>query len=81
MVNQTDGVVGFIILHWDCIKIIHLIPKIAWPWKFYKNNPKLFRNYILVPIISHIGPCLTFYNYIYVLFLINMLILITYLIY
>jgi hypothetical protein len=37
--------------------------------------------YILVLVILHIGPCLTFYNYIYVLFLIKLLILITQLIY
>jgi hypothetical protein len=28
-----------------------------------QNTPKLFCNYVLVPIILHIGPCLTFYNY------------------
>jgi hypothetical protein len=46
-----------------------------------KNTPKLFHNYILVPLILHLGPCLTFYNYNQVIFLINLLILITYLIY
>jgi hypothetical protein len=44
---------------------------------FCKNTPELFQNYILVPIILHLGPRLTFYNYNYVLFLINLLILIT----
>jgi hypothetical protein len=28
-----------------------------------KNTSELFHNYILVPIILHLGPCLTFYNY------------------
>jgi hypothetical protein len=41
-------------------KIILEIPK---PLYFFKNTPELFQNYILVPIILHIGPCLTFYNY------------------
>jgi hypothetical protein len=26
------------------------------PLKFYKNTPALFQNYILVPIILHLGP-------------------------
>jgi hypothetical protein len=30
---------------------------------FCKNTPELFQNYTLVPIILHLGPCLTFYNY------------------
>jgi hypothetical protein len=30
---------------------------------FYKNILDLSRNYILVPIILHLGPHLTFYNY------------------
>jgi hypothetical protein len=46
---------------------------------FCKNTPKFFQNYILVPAILYLGPYLTFYNYNSVLFLINMLILITYL--
>jgi hypothetical protein len=29
----------------------------------YKNTPELFQNYILVPVILHLGPCLAFYNY------------------
>jgi hypothetical protein len=37
--------------------------KIAGTLEFYKNTPELFHNYILVPIILHLGPCLTFYNY------------------
>jgi hypothetical protein len=36
---------------------------------------------MLVPKNLHICPCLTFYNYNYVIFLINLLIPITYLIY
>jgi hypothetical protein len=48
---------------------------------FYKNTPKLFLNYILVTAILHLGPYLTFYNYNWVIFLINLLILITNLIY
>jgi hypothetical protein len=40
-----------------------LILKIHRPWKFYKNTPKLFQNYILVLENLHIGLCLTFYNY------------------
>jgi hypothetical protein len=49
--------------------------------QFCKNTPELFQNYILVPAILHLGACLTFNNYNYVLFLINLLILITNLIY
>jgi hypothetical protein len=30
---------------------------------FCKNTPELFHNYILVPIILHLGLCLNFYNY------------------
>jgi hypothetical protein len=48
--------------------------------EFYKNTPEIFQYYILVPIILHLGPCLTVYNYNQVLFVINLLILITYLI-
>jgi hypothetical protein len=43
--------------------------------EFYKNTPEIFQYYIL-----HLGPCLTVYNYNQVLFVINLLILITYLI-
>jgi hypothetical protein len=39
--------------------------------KFCKNTSEFFYNYILVPVILHIGPYLTFYNYNYVLFFIN----------
>jgi hypothetical protein len=46
-----------------------------------QNTPKLFWNYILVPVILHLGPYLSFFNYKLVIFLINLLILITYLIY
>jgi hypothetical protein len=55
--------------------------KIAGTSEFFKNTLELFHNYILVPVILHLGPCSTFYNYKYVFFLINLLILITYLIY
>jgi hypothetical protein len=44
-------------------KIIRLFQKIAGIWYFYKNTPELFQNYILVPIVLHLGPWLTFYNY------------------
>jgi hypothetical protein len=44
-------------------KIIWLFQKIAGTWYFYKNTPKLFQNYILVPVILPLGPYLTFYNY------------------
>jgi hypothetical protein len=37
-------------------KIIPLILEIPRPRYFYKNTPKLFQNYILVPIFLHIGP-------------------------
>jgi hypothetical protein len=36
---------------------------------------------MLVPLILYLGPYLGFYNYNYMIFLINLLILITYLIY
>jgi hypothetical protein len=38
-----------------------------------QNTPKFFQNYVLVPENVHICPYLTFYNYNYVLFLINFL--------
>jgi hypothetical protein len=44
-------------------KIIQLFQKIVGTWNFYKNTPELFQNYILVLIILHLGPYLTFYNY------------------
>jgi hypothetical protein len=44
-------------------KIIPQIPKITRTSEYCKNTPKLFHNYILVPVILHVGPCLTFYNY------------------
>jgi hypothetical protein len=44
-------------------KIIWLFQKIVGTWYFYKNTPELFHNYILVPIILHLGPYLTLYNY------------------
>jgi hypothetical protein len=44
-------------------KIISKILEILIPQKFYKNTLELFLNYDLVPIILHLGPCLTFYNY------------------
>jgi hypothetical protein len=37
-------------------KIILKILKIPRPSYFYKNTPILFENYILVPIILHLGP-------------------------
>jgi hypothetical protein len=33
------------------------------PWKFYKNTPELFQNYILDPKILYLGPYLMCYNY------------------
>jgi hypothetical protein len=30
---------------------------------FLQKHPELFWNYILIPAILHLGPCLTFYNY------------------
>jgi hypothetical protein len=44
-------------------KIILKILEIPIPQKFYKNTPKLFLNYVLVLVILHLGPYLTFYNY------------------
>jgi hypothetical protein len=37
--------------------------KIVGTLEFCKNTLELFQNYILVPIILHLGQCLTFYNY------------------
>jgi hypothetical protein len=37
--------------------------KIAGTSKFCKNTLELFQNYILVPVILHLGPYLSFYNY------------------
>jgi hypothetical protein len=50
-------------------------------WYFYKNTPKLFLNQILVPAFLHLCLCVTFYNYNELLFSINLLVLINYLIY
>jgi hypothetical protein len=33
------------------------------PLEFYKNTLVLFHNYILAPVILHLGPQSTFYNY------------------
>jgi hypothetical protein len=44
-------------------KIIQLFQKIVGTWYFYKSTHELFQNYILVPVILHLDPCLTFYNY------------------
>jgi hypothetical protein len=33
------------------------------PLEFYKNTPKLFQNYIIIPTILCLGPYLSFYNY------------------
>jgi hypothetical protein len=37
-------------------KIIRLIQKIPELRYFYKNNPELFHNYILVFVILYLGP-------------------------
>jgi hypothetical protein len=44
-------------------EIIPEILKITGISEFCKNNRELFHNYILVPIVLHLGPSLTFYNY------------------
>jgi hypothetical protein len=44
-------------------KLIQLIWKFARARLFYKNTLELFENYILVPVILHLGPYLTLYNY------------------
>jgi hypothetical protein len=44
-------------------KIIQFFQKLVGTWYFYKNTVEHFQNYILVPIIFHLGPYLTFYNY------------------
>jgi hypothetical protein len=41
-------------------KIIRLFQKIVGTRYFYKNTLELFQNFILVPVILHLGPCLTF---------------------
>jgi hypothetical protein len=43
--------------------------------------PKLFQNYVLVPKNLQLDLCLTFYNYNWVLFLINSVYIISYLTY
>jgi hypothetical protein len=43
-----------------------------------QKHPKLFQNYILVPLILHLGPCIYFYIYNSVLFLINSVYIIFY---
>jgi hypothetical protein len=40
--------------------IIHKFQKITGTLDFGKNNPDLFQNDVLVPIILHIGPCVKF---------------------
>jgi hypothetical protein len=44
-------------------KIIPKILKNPWTPYFCKNTPELLQNYILVPIILHLCPYLTFHNY------------------
>jgi hypothetical protein len=44
---------------------------ISRPRQFCKTTPKLFYNYILVLAILYLALCLTFYNYNWVIFLIN----------
>jgi hypothetical protein len=46
-----------------------------------QKHAKLFRNYVLVSKNLHIGPCINFYIYNYVLFLINSVYFISYLTY
>jgi hypothetical protein len=38
------------------ILVPYFILFIFWSLQFYKNMPELFQNYILVPIILHLGP-------------------------
>jgi hypothetical protein len=54
-------------------KIIQIILKITGALEFYKKHIELFQNYILVPVILHLGPCITFYNYDWVPALINLI--------
>jgi hypothetical protein len=54
-------------------KIIPLILEISRPPYFYTNTSKLFQSYIVVPIILHLGPYWSFYNYNYVPALINLI--------
>jgi hypothetical protein len=49
--------------------------------RILQKDPQTFLKLYLVHVILHLGPYLTFYNYNLVLFLINLLIPITYLIY
>jgi hypothetical protein len=79
-VNPVHGVVG-IFYGFFLRKIIKLILKIVGTLEFCKGTLNFFIIIFLVPVILHLGPCLTFYNYNLVIFLINLLILITYLIY
>jgi hypothetical protein len=44
-------------------KLIHKFQKIIRALDLCKNTPDIFYNYILVTIILHLGPCLTFHNY------------------
>jgi hypothetical protein len=41
-------------------KTIWLFQKKVGTLDFHKNTPELFQNYVLVTIILHIGPCLSF---------------------
>jgi hypothetical protein len=54
-------------------EIIPEILEIAGALNFFKKTPKLFQNFILVPVILHLGPQLTFYNYDWVTALINLI--------
>jgi hypothetical protein len=42
-------------------------------WYFYKSTPELCLNYILVSVILHLRPCLSFYNYDYISTSINLI--------
>jgi hypothetical protein len=39
------------------------MPKIARVLEILQKHPELFLNCIFAPLILHIGPCLTLYNY------------------
>jgi hypothetical protein len=56
---------------WCCGHILRIFlkennsinPKNRWNLRILQKHPELFHNYILVPVILHLDPCLTFYNY------------------
>jgi hypothetical protein len=72
IINPMDSCTGTVDLVHRTVNLFHRFSsrkinqnflKITGARYFYKNTPELFQNSILVPIILHLAPYSTFYNY------------------